>query len=170
MNKNLQSILKDLLPWHTYIMPVNGTPNSFFKALFIGTCLRAALRRMSHSNTVPDGLKTQECERNVGHSKPPIPYIPEKDVIQKVLDGSANTRKLTLPHKVELCVPGWSKGTPMQLMVHIQHALNAIRQKGHITAYEKACKEHHRVESISYKEYCRQLITLYCFALLFLRM
>ena len=52
----------------------------------------------------PEGLKPQECERNAGRSKPPIPYIPEKDVIQEAIDSSANTLKLTLPHKVELCI------------------------------------------------------------------
>ena len=67
---------------HKPVFPANGVPKSFFKAL-IGTHLGAALRRMSHSKAVPDGLKPQECKRNVAHSKPPIPYIPEKDVMQE---------------------------------------------------------------------------------------
>jgi hypothetical protein len=61
---------------------------------------------------------------------PPIPYIPKKDVLQEVVDSSANMLKLTLPHKVEWYVPLWSKGTPEQFLVHIQQALDAIRQKG----------------------------------------
>ncbi len=48
--------------------------------------------------------------------------------------------KLLLPHKVELHVPVWSKGTPEQFLVHIQQALNAIRQKGLQTALKKAVK------------------------------
>ncbi len=35
-----------------------------------------------------------------------------------------------LPHKVELHVPVWLKGTPKQFLVHVQQALDAIRQKG----------------------------------------
>ena len=64
---------------------------------------------MSHAKVAPEELKPQECERNAGRSKPPILYIPEKDVIQEAVDSSANTLKLTLPHKVEL---GRQKGPP----------------------------------------------------------
>jgi hypothetical protein len=85
--------------------PTNGTPKSFLKALFMGTPLGAALRRMSHLKGVPDGPMPQECKGNTGQRKPPIPYISEKDLIQEALDGSVNTLKLTLPQKVELHVP-----------------------------------------------------------------
>jgi hypothetical protein len=107
---------------------MNRTPKSFFKALFISTHRRVALRRMGHSKAIPDRLNLQECNRNAGQSKPPIPYIPEKDIIQEAPDTSANTLKLTLPHKGELPVLVWPQGTPRQLLVHIQQALNAIRQ------------------------------------------
>ena len=120
---------------------MNSAQKSFFKALFYGTRLGEALRRMRHAKLAPEGLKHQECERNSGRIRPPIPYIPEKDVIQEVIDSSANMLKLTLPHKVELRVPVWSKGTPEQFLVHIQQALDAIRQKGLLTAYEKAVKD-----------------------------
>jgi hypothetical protein len=89
----------------------------------------------------PEGLKPQECERNSGRSKPPIPYIPEKNVIQEAIDSSANMLKLTLSHKVELCSPVWSKGSSEPFLVQVQQAINAIRQKGLLTAYEKAGKD-----------------------------
>jgi hypothetical protein len=41
---------------------------------------------MSHAKVALEGLKSQECERNVGRSKPPIQFIPEKDVIQEAVD------------------------------------------------------------------------------------
>ena len=69
---------------------------------------------MSHAKVAPKGLKPQEYERNAGRSNPPIPYTPKMDVIQEAVDSSANTLKLTLPHKVELRIPVWSKGTPKQ--------------------------------------------------------
>ena len=53
---------------------------------FLGMYLGDTVARMSHAKVTPEGLKPQECERNVGRSKPPIPYIPEKDVIQEVVD------------------------------------------------------------------------------------
>ena len=96
---------------------------------------------MSHAKVAPEGLKPQECERNAGRSKPLILYIPEKDVLQEAVDSSANTLKLTLPHKVELRVPVWSKGTPEQFLVHVLLALDAIRQKGLQAALERAHKD-----------------------------
>ena len=95
---------------------------------------------MSNAKAAPEGLRPEECERNAGRIKPPIPYIPEKDVIQEAVESSANTLKLTLPHKVELRVPVWSKGTPEQFLVHVQQALHAIRQKVFQTTLEKAIK------------------------------
>ena len=62
---------------------------------------------MSHAKVAPEGQKPQECERNMGRSKPPNPYIPEKDVIQEAVDSRANMMKVTLPFKVELRV--WPK-------------------------------------------------------------
>ena len=96
---------------------------------------------MSHMKVALEGLKPQECERNMGRSKPPIPYIPKKDVIQEVVDFSANMLKLTLPHKVELHVPVWSKRTPEQFLVHVQSALDSIRQKGLQSAHDKVIKD-----------------------------
>ena len=96
---------------------------------------------MSHAKVAPEGLKPQECERNSGRSKPPIPYIPKKDDLQEAVESSANTLKLLLPHKMELQVPVWSKGIPEQFLVHVQQALDAIRQKGLQTALEKAVKD-----------------------------
>ena len=48
---------------------------------------------------------------------------------------------MILPHKVELHVPVWSKGTFEQFLVHVQQALNVIRQKGLLAAYEKVGKD-----------------------------
>ena len=92
---------------------------------------------MSHAKVAPEGLKPQECKRNAGRSKPPIPYIPEKDGLQEAVESSTNMLKLLLPHKVELRVPVWLKGTPEQFLVHVQQALDAIRQKGLQTALER---------------------------------
>ena len=63
------------------------------------------------------------------------------DGLQEAVESSANMLTLTLPHKVELHVPVWSKGTPEQFLVHVQQALDGIRQKGLQTALEKAVKD-----------------------------
>jgi hypothetical protein len=96
---------------------------------------------MSHTKVAPEGLKPQKCERNAGRSKPPIPYILKEDMIQEVVDSSVNMLKLKWPHKVELCIPVWSKEPPKQILVHVQQALDAVRQKGLQSALEKALKD-----------------------------
>jgi hypothetical protein len=123
-DKSSKNILKDLLPRHNFFTPADGLPNSFFKDLFIGTCLGAALRRMSPWKTVPGEPKPQECKRNAGQSKSPMQRIHKKGVMQDAINSSANTLKLTLPHKVKLNVPGCSNGTPKQFLVHVQQALS----------------------------------------------
>jgi hypothetical protein len=74
----------------------------FFNALFIGTPLGVALKRMMLSKAVPDGQQNQDYEQGNGHAKLPIPYIMEKDEFQEAGDAAVNTSKLTLPGKVEL--------------------------------------------------------------------
>ena len=96
---------------------------------------------MSHAKVAQEELKPQECERNANRSKPLIPYIHEKDVIQEAIDSSANMLKLMFPHKVELQLLVWSKRTPERFMIDVQQALNAIRQKGLQNALEKAIKD-----------------------------
>ncbi len=81
MNTRLQAIHVELLRRQFLSNPVNHAPKSFFKALFLGTHLGDAAARMSHAKVAPEGLKPQECERNVGRRRLLIPYIPEKDVI-----------------------------------------------------------------------------------------
>ena len=119
-----------MLAQAVFFVPVNPTPKSIFKDLFLGTCLGDISTRMSHVKVAPDSLKPRECERNVGRSRPLIPFIPEKDVIQEATDSSTNTLKLILLHRVELHALVWSKGIPEQFLVHVQQALDAIRQKG----------------------------------------
>ena len=58
--------------------------------------------------------------------------------------------QLLLPCKVELRVPVWLKGIPEQFLVHVQQALDAIRQKGLQKALEKAVKD---------KEECTKKLT-----------
>ena len=43
-----------------------------------------------------------------------------RSVLQEAVDYSINMLKLTLPHKVELRISVWSKGTPEQFLVHVQ--------------------------------------------------
>ena len=74
-------------------------PRSSYKALFQGTELGEALKRMSLSKAVPEGLKSVECEHGVGGKNSPIRYIPEQDPIQEALETKhqPTSFKLSLP-------------------------------------------------------------------------
>jgi hypothetical protein len=81
------------------------------------------------SKAVPNGLQPHECERGSGRVKPPIPYIPEMDKLQKAVEGTASI-KLTLPTKLELRVFVWSCGTLEKFIMCVQQAIVAIKVKG----------------------------------------
>jgi hypothetical protein len=121
---------------------MKGTPNSFFKTLFVCTCHIAALRRMSHLKAVRDGIKPK-CKRMWVKVNFPFHTYPRRMSFRRcwIPDAGTNTLKLTLPQKVELQVLVWSQGTHQQFLVHVQQALNAIRQKDILVPYEKAYKE-----------------------------
>ena len=85
---------------------------------------------MTLSKYVPKGFKPQECDHGSGRNKPQNPYILEKDKLQEAVETSAFTIMLMLWHKVELQVSGWTSGTPEQFVMHVQHAISTIRQKG----------------------------------------
>jgi len=125
--REFASCLRGLLAQAVFLIQLT-VPQRVFKALNLGTHLGDAAARMSHTKVAPDEFKPHECERNAGRSKPPIPYIPKKDVIQEAVDSITNMLKLT------------SSWTPEQFLVHIQQALDAIRQIGLQTALEKAIK------------------------------
>ena len=59
------------------------------------------------------------------------------DELQEAVDSTANTIKLTLPGKVELQMSVWSCGTPDPFIMHVEQAINVIKQKGLKEAYEK---------------------------------
>ena len=77
---------------------------------------------------------------NVGRSELPILYIPEKDGIQEVVDSGTNT-EVNIAPQGGVAHPCLFIRDPEEFLVHIQQALNAIRQKGLQSALEKATKD-----------------------------
>ncbi len=58
---------------------------SFFKSWFLGTKLGQALKIMSASKAVPEGLKNQECKKGNRKKRPPFPYMPIVDEVQEAI-------------------------------------------------------------------------------------
>jgi len=91
---------------------------------------------MSTTKSIPEGLKPQECERG-GHIKPPIAYIPEKDIAE----GQDRTVKIKVSDDMHLTVTVFHQGTPEQFLSHVQMVLETIHQRKLDKAYQDACKE-----------------------------
>ena len=67
-------------------------PRSSYNALFQGTELGEALKRMPLTKAVPEGLESVESERGIGGKNSPICYILEEDPIQEVDIGQGYNR------------------------------------------------------------------------------
>ena len=91
---------------------------------------------MTLSKASPEDLKPQGCECGSGQNNFLIPYAPEKDELKAAAKNGTSTRKLMLPHKVELQVYMWTSRMPEQFLMHVQYAITAIWQKG----LKEACK------------------------------
>jgi hypothetical protein len=73
-------------------------PLSSFKKLIVLTPrLVQGLCRMSFAKAVPKGIKDRECKRFALRERPPVPYVPEKDPVQKRFPLSRATRVSRLP-------------------------------------------------------------------------
>ena len=118
---------------------VENPAKSFFKSLFLGTKLGQALRIMSASKSVPEGLKNQECEKGNRKKRPPIPYVPLVNEVQEaVAKGKEYTYKIKLPDKTEFSVPIWDTGTQEAFLIHVQQAKSACKRKGLFQDYDDA--------------------------------
>ncbi len=106
-----------LTPYQKFI---EGPAKSLFKSLFIGTKLGQALRIMSASKSVPEGLKNQECEKGNRKKRPPIPYMPVVNEFQEaVAKGKEYSYKIKLPDKTKFSVPIWDSGTQEAFLIHV---------------------------------------------------
>jgi hypothetical protein len=59
--------------------------SSFKKLIILAPRLVHALRTMLLAKAVPEGIKDRECERFALQECPPVPYVPEKDSVQKTV-------------------------------------------------------------------------------------
>jgi hypothetical protein len=105
---------------------------SFYKALFQGTELGKALKRMFLSKAIPEGLKSVECERGIGGKNSPICYIPEQDPIQEALKTKHQPTSfmLTLPSGSKMRMTRWASGTPGHFPIHVRGMIHVIKEIG----------------------------------------
>jgi len=118
---------------------IEGPAKSFFKSLFLGTKLGQALRIMSASKSVPEGLKNQECEKGNRKKRPPISYVPVVNEVQEAIaKGKEYSYKIKLPDKTKFSVPIWDTGTQGAFLIHVQQTKSPCKRKGLFQDYDDA--------------------------------
>jgi hypothetical protein len=95
---------------------------------------------MSLAKAVPEGIRDNECESFSIRECPPVPYVPEKDPIQKMVSSlkSDQSVKITIGVDVELHLPIWHCGMREAFLMHVSSALNAIKKQGTFKAFKEA--------------------------------
>ncbi len=100
---------------------------SSFKKLLFGTGLWQHAK-MSTTLKTPDGLNNAECKKGQLSNRPPIPYMPEVDIVTPKKEPQ--TLKVKLPDKSHLNMPIYSRGNTKEYLAHIIAVLQTIDQKG----------------------------------------
>jgi hypothetical protein len=84
--------------------------------------------KMTTTLKSPDGLKNVECVKGQLSNRPPIPYVPEVDIITP--KEEPHVFKVKLPDESHLSMPIYSRGKNKEYLAHIVAVLQIIDQKG----------------------------------------
>jgi hypothetical protein len=102
-------------------------PKSSFKKLLLGTGLWQHAK-MSTTLKTPNRLNYAECKKGQQSNRPPIPYVPEVDIVMP--KEEPQTLKVKLLDKSHLNIPIYSHGNTKEYLAHIVAVLQIIDQKG----------------------------------------
>ncbi len=83
---------------------------------------------MSATLKSPDGLKNAECEKEQLSNRPPIPYVPETDIVMPKEDPQVY--KVKLPDDSHLNMHIYSRGNNEEYLTQIVAVLHTIKQRG----------------------------------------
>jgi hypothetical protein len=83
---------------------------------------------MSTSLKFPNRLKDTECKKGQLSHRPPIPYVPDVDVVPS--KEEPQLYKVKLPNASHLSIPIYSRGINEEYSVHVVATLCIIKQKG----------------------------------------
>ncbi len=98
-------------------------PKSSFKKLLLGTKLWQ-YAKMSTTLKSPDGLKNAECKKGQLNNWPPIPYVPEVDIVMP--KEEPQSLKVKLPDESHLNMPIYFHGNTEEYLTHIAAVLQII--------------------------------------------
>jgi hypothetical protein len=83
---------------------------------------------MNTTFKTPNGLNNAECKKGQLSNQPPIPYVPEVDIVMP--KEEPQTLKVKLPDKSHLNMPIYSRGNTKENLAHIVAVLQIIDQIG----------------------------------------
>jgi hypothetical protein len=83
---------------------------------------------MSTALKTPDGMNNAECKKGQLSNRPPIPYVPEVDIVMPKQEPQ--TLKGGLPDKSHLNMLFYFHGNTKEYLAHIVAVLQIINQKG----------------------------------------
>jgi hypothetical protein len=93
---------------------------------------------MSTSLKSPEGLKNVECKKGQLSDWPPIPYVPETDIVTP--KEEPQVFKVKLPDESHLSMPIYSRGNNEEYLAHIIAVLQIIDQNGLPKKYRMLAK------------------------------
>jgi hypothetical protein len=86
---------------------------------------------MSLGKAVSDSLEDRECKKTTLRKRTPVPYVPEKDIIQETVSAMNNngSLKTTIGEGTKLRLSIWhSTGMGKVLLTHKGLTLDAIKK------------------------------------------
>jgi hypothetical protein len=81
----------------------------------------------SNLKSPPEGLKIAECKKGTPPVRPPIPYVPPTDLLQK---WETEQIKVELPDGTKFQMPTYGSGNNKEYLVHVIAILHLVKQKG----------------------------------------
>ncbi len=99
---------------------------SSFKCLLLETPLWQ-VAMSSNLKSPPEGLKNVECKKDTPLVRPPIPYVPPTDLLEK---QETKQIKVELPDGTKFQMPTYGSGNNEEYLVHVIAILHLVEQKG----------------------------------------
>ncbi len=72
----------------------------------------------------PEGLKNAKCEKGTPPVRPPIPYVPPTDLLEK---REMEQIKVELPNWTKFQLPTFGSGNNKEYLVHVIAALHLVK-------------------------------------------
>ncbi len=83
----------------------------------------------------PEDLKNAKCEKGTPPVRPPIPYVPPTDLLEK---WEMEQIKVELPDGTKFQMPTFGSGNKEEYLVHVIAILHLVEQKGTAAEVQEA--------------------------------